>query len=108
MNSFNHYSLGSVGEWMFRYMAGIEANPEQPGFQHVIISPKPGGNLSWVKASYESLYGCIKVEWQLSDEGSFRLQVDVPANTTATIRMPDQTATPQRIGSGSYVFESST
>lgn len=108
MNSFNHYSLGSVGEWMFRYMAGIEVDPEQPGFQHVIISPKPGGNLSWVKASYESLYGCIKVEWQLSDEGSFRLQVDVPANTTATIRMPDQTATPQRIGSGSYVFESST
>lgn len=108
MNSFNHYSLGSVGEWMFRYMAGIEADPEQPGFQHVIIRPKPGGNLSWVKASYESLYGCIKVEWQLSDEGNFRLHVDVPANTTATIHMPDQAATLQKIGSGSYVFESST
>ncbi|OAS14367.1 glycoside hydrolase family 78 protein [Paenibacillus oryzisoli] len=108
MNSFNHYSLGSVGEWMFRYMAGIEADPEQPGFQHVIIRPKPGGNLNWVKASYESLYGCIKVEWQLSAEGNFRLHVDVPANTTATIHMPDQTASSQRIGSGSYVFESST
>ena len=89
MNSFNHYSLGSVGEWMFRYMAGIEADPAAPGFQHVIIRPKPGGNLSWVKASYESLYGCITVEWRLSEAGDFHLQVDVPANTTATIQLPD-------------------
>ncbi|MBP1965226.1 glycoside hydrolase family 78 protein [Paenibacillus aceris] len=105
MNSFNHYSLGSVGEWMFRYMAGIEADPEAPGFQHVIISPKPGGNLSWVKASYESLYGCIKVEWSRSDEGDFRLQVEVPANTTATIHVPGQTSSVHKVGSGSYVFE---
>ncbi|KRF10001.1 alpha-L-rhamnosidase [Paenibacillus sp. Soil766] len=104
MNSFNHYSLGSVGEWMFRYMAGIEADSELPGFQHVIIRPKPGGNLSWVKASYESLYGCIKVEWHLSDEGDYHLHVDIPANTTATIHIPGQTETTHRIGSGSYMF----
>lgn len=106
MNSFNHYSLGSVGEWMFRYMAGIEADPAAPGFQHVIIRPKPGGNLSWVKASYESLYGSISVEWRLSESGDFHLQVDVPANTTATIQLPDSSASEHKVGSGSYVFES--
>ncbi|MDU0203733.1 glycoside hydrolase family 78 protein [Paenibacillus sp. MAH-36] len=105
MNSFNHYSLGSVGEWMFRYMAGIEADPAAPGFQHVIIRPKPGGNLSWVKASYESLYGVVTVEWRLSEEGDFHLQVNVPANTTATIHVPGPSAAVHKVGSGSYVFE---
>lgn len=106
MNSFNHYSLGSVGEWMFRYMAGIEADPKAPGFQHVIISPKPGGGLSWVKASYESLYGRIAVAWSQTKEGDFRLEVEVPANTTATIYLPDLAASVHKVGSGSYVFES--
>lgn len=106
MNSFNHYSLGSVGEWMFRYMAGIEADPEAPGFKHVIIKPKPGGNLSYVKASYESLYGLITVAWSRTEEGAFRLEVTVPANTSATIHMPDDPSSPIHIDSGSYVFES--
>lgn len=106
MNSFNHYSLGSVGEWMFRYMAGIEADPKAPGFKHVIISPKPGGGLSWVKASYESLYGRIAVAWSRTEAGDFRLEVEVPANTTATIHLPDRAASVHKVGSGNYVFES--
>lgn len=88
MNSFNHYSLGSVGEWMFRYMAGIEADPVEPGFKHAIIRPKPGGRLNQVKASYESLYGVIEVSWRLSESKTFQLEVTVPANTTATAYMP--------------------
>ena len=56
-------------------MAGIEADPERPGFKHAIIHPKPGGNLNRVKASYESLYGELAVEWSLAEEGAFRLQV---------------------------------
>jgi alpha-L-rhamnosidase len=130
MNSFNHYSLGSVGEWMFRYMAGIEADPSEPGFRHTIIRPRPGGRLSAVKAAYESLYGSIKVEWALSEQGALKLSVEVPANTAATVWIPGtkvsvngsrlETGTAvegvrslkavegcerYRIGSGSYVFE---
>ncbi|WP_108993265.1 family 78 glycoside hydrolase catalytic domain, partial [Paenibacillus agaridevorans] len=88
MNSFNHYSLGSVGEWMFRYMAGIEADPAEPGFSHVVIRPRPGGRLTRVKASYESLYGAISVEWELAAGGELRLDVQVPPNTTATVHVP--------------------
>jgi alpha-L-rhamnosidase len=119
MNSFNHYSLGSVGEWMFRYMAGIEADPDQPGFKHAVIRPRPGGKLCSVQASYESVYGSIAVDWSLadSDNGSFRLEVSVPANTTATVYVPGTDVSSQEgtqrledgiylIGSGTYVFES--
>jgi alpha-L-rhamnosidase len=88
MNSFNHYSLGSVGEWMFRYMAGIEADPAEPGFSHVVIRPRPGGRLTRVKASYESLYGAISVEWELAASGELRLDVQVPPNTRATVHVP--------------------
>lgn len=130
MNSFNHYSLGSVGEWMFRYMAGIEADPETPGFKHAIIRPQPGGTLEWVKADYTSLYGQIKVEWKQNDAGKFVLDVLIPANTTATVHVPGVQVSIQgltgelnsqecdcefigvaegvsqyRIGSGSYRFE---
>ncbi|MFC5653613.1 family 78 glycoside hydrolase catalytic domain [Paenibacillus solisilvae] len=88
MNSFNHYSLGSVGEWMFRYMAGIEADPAEPGFGHAVIRPRPGGSLSRVRAAYESLYGVISVEWNLSEQGELRLEIEVPANTAATVHVP--------------------
>ncbi|OXS53885.1 alpha-L-rhamnosidase [Cohnella sp. CIP 111063] len=87
MNSFNHYSLGSVGEWMFRCMAGIDADPDEPGFKRVVIRPRPGGGLSRVKASFESLYGLIEVEWTLSAE-EFRLRLVVPVNASATVELP--------------------
>ncbi|MGG1636212.1 family 78 glycoside hydrolase catalytic domain [Paenibacillus sp. NRS-1760] len=87
MNSFNHYSLGSVGEWMFRYAAGIEADPEQPGFKHIIIQPTPGGEFSHVNGEYKSIYGLIKSRWE--QEGSaFKLNVTIPVNTTATVYIP--------------------
>ncbi|MGG1518613.1 glycoside hydrolase family 78 protein [Paenibacillus oryzisoli] len=108
MNSFNHYSLGSVGEWMFRYMAGIEADPAAPGFKHAFIKPKPGGRLTSVKASYASLYGILQVAWQLTGEGDFRLEVEVPPNTTATIHMPGAEGAVHTVSSGSYVFESAS
>ncbi|RTE09875.1 alpha-L-rhamnosidase [Paenibacillus whitsoniae] len=90
MNSFNHYSLGSVGEWMFRYMAGIEADASAPGFRHAIIRPQPGGHLTYVKASYESLYGRIAVAWSLSEAGELTVAVEIPANTTASVLVPAQ------------------
>ncbi len=119
MNSFNHYSLGSVGEWMFRYMAGLEADPAQPGFRRAIVRPLPGGRLTEAKAEYESLYGVLSTDWKLSPDGRFRLNVRVPAGATAAVfvpgadvRMDGQPASGAgessaiEIGSGEYVFES--
>jgi alpha-L-rhamnosidase len=88
MNSFNHYSLGSIGEWMFRYMAGIDTDSEKPGFQHAVIRPQPGGSLTRVHAEYESLYGTVSVDWHISESGAFRLRVTVPVNATATVHVP--------------------
>ncbi|UJF35571.1 glycoside hydrolase family 78 protein [Paenibacillus hexagrammi] len=88
MNSFNHYSLGSVGEWMFRFMAGIEADPVAPGFKNTIIRPRAGGRLNSVQASYDSLYGRVEVSWSLSGQATFRLEVTIPANTSAIVYVP--------------------
>ena len=50
MNSFNHYALGSCGQWLFDTVAGIRTNPAQPGFRHIVIVPHPGGGLTWARA----------------------------------------------------------
>jgi alpha-L-rhamnosidase len=87
MNSFNHYSLGSVGEWLYRYVAGIDQEPRSSGYKHIVIRPHPGGGLTSARAEYDSVRGRIASEWETVD-GVFRLRATVPANTTATVRVP--------------------
>ncbi|HZT40993.1 MAG TPA: glycoside hydrolase family 78 protein [Chthonomonadaceae bacterium] len=91
MNSFNHYSLGSVGEWLYETVAGIDLDPTQPGYKHMILHPQPGGGLTWAQATYDSLYGPITSDWKL-DNGAFSWKVTVPANTTATVYVPAKDA----------------
>ncbi len=45
MNSFNHYAYGAIGEWMYRVVAGLELDPREPGYRHVLAQPQPGGRL---------------------------------------------------------------
>ena len=92
MNSFNHYSLGSVGEWLYRCVAGIELDPEVNGFKHFQIKPYPGGGLDYVGASYQSMYGLIHSRWQRQSE-SLILDVTIPANTAARIYVPSDPGT---------------
>ncbi|MDP2982998.1 MAG: family 78 glycoside hydrolase catalytic domain [Candidatus Latescibacter sp.] len=66
MNSFNHYSLGSVGEWLYSSVAGIDLDPEKPGFKHIIIRPVPGGGLTYARARYQSIHGLIQSSWTKS------------------------------------------
>jgi alpha-L-rhamnosidase len=87
MNSFNHYAYGAVGEWLYRVVAGIDLDPESPGYKHILIQPQPGGNLTYAKASYQSLYGRIASSWEWKDD-CFHLTVTIPSNTRATIRLP--------------------
>ncbi len=85
MNSFNHYSFGSVGEWMFSELAGIDT--DGPGFKRIMIHPHPDGDLTWAKASYDSIRGPIAVSWKIEGQ-DFVLDLSIPANTTATIFIP--------------------
>jgi len=87
MNSFNHYAYGAIGDWMYRVVAGIEIDENQPGYKHTLIQPRPGGGLTSAKASVETLYGHVESGWKLAD-GKMVLHVEVPPNTSTTLRLP--------------------
>ncbi|HEY6416852.1 MAG TPA: alpha-L-rhamnosidase C-terminal domain-containing protein, partial [Acidimicrobiales bacterium] len=98
MNSFNHYSLGSVAQWLYEYVAGIR--PAKPGYEHVVISPTPG-RLEHAAATFESVRGPIRSAWRQNGDG-FQLDVEIPATVTATVILPDGERC--EIGSGTYEF----
>jgi alpha-L-rhamnosidase len=88
MNSFNHYWLGCVSEWLFTQAAGIDTHG--PSFQHITIRPeivKPEAGFNWVKATYNSVRGPIASAWKIA-EGRFELEVTVPGNCVATVYVP--------------------
>jgi alpha-L-rhamnosidase len=87
MNSFNHYAYGAVGAWMYAVIGGIDLDPEQPGYKHIIMRPQPGGGLTYAKTGLHSMYGFIRSEWTLQND-TFDWQITVPANTTATVYVP--------------------
>ena len=91
MNSFNHYSLGSVGEWLFDTVAGIGLDPKTPAYKHIIIHPRPGGGLTNAKAEFQSIHGKIVSDWKIKD-GQFLLNIEIPANTTAEVYLPGTSA----------------
>lgn len=87
MNSFNHYSLGSVGEWLYRYVAGIDMAQDGVGYDRIVIRPRPDGSMTYARAEYDSVRGRISSGWEVS-EGEIRLRATIPANTTAVIHVP--------------------
>jgi alpha-L-rhamnosidase len=97
MNSFNHYAFGAVGDWMYRYLAGLE--PVEPGYRRTLLRPRPGGGLTSARATHESLYGVHECGWRLRD-GTLRVDVQVPANTSATVVLPVASADGVRLNGG--------
>jgi alpha-L-rhamnosidase len=87
MNSFNHYAYGSIGEWLYRKVAGIDLAEESSGFRSISICPNPGGRLDHAKAEYHSIAGTIVSEWRI-ENNRFTLDVMIPTNTIATIYLP--------------------
>ena len=87
MNSFNHYSLGSVGEWLYRFVLGIELAPKAAGFNRVVLRPYPGGSLRCARGSFRSVRGEIATSWAL-EGGRFTFSVRVPANVQASVHVP--------------------
>lgn len=88
MNSGNHVMLlGDLITWFYENLAGIKADPEIPGFRHMIMKPYVLGDLSYVDASYNSIYGKISSSWKLEND-RFKWEVTIPANTSATVYIP--------------------
>jgi alpha-L-rhamnosidase len=91
--SHNHPMFGSVSEWFYRALAGINAAPDAVGFDKLVICPHPVGDLKWVKASYDSVRGKVVSEWR-REAGKFNLRVRVPVGATATVVLPAKEGTP--------------
>lgn len=104
MNSFCHYSIGSIGEFIYRVILGINFDEDQPAYKHITIKPIIDGSLTWAKGYYNSIYGKIEINWSL-ENSIFDIEVTIPANTTATIYLP--TEDPDNITeSGNPIHES--
>ena len=89
MNSFNHYAYGAVGAWMYAVIGGIDLDPQRPGYKHIIMRPRPGGDLTSALAELRSMYGLIRSAWSLDAErGMLDWRITIPANTTATVYVP--------------------
>jgi alpha-L-rhamnosidase len=102
MNSFNHYAYGAIGEWMYRVVAGIQIDEVKPGYKHMVIEPRPGGGLTYARASVETMYGLVAAGWEKTND-KLTVKVQIPANTTATVKLPGGKV--QEVGSGQYEFE---
>ncbi len=99
MVSFNHYSFGSVGEFYYRYILGIQ--PLAPGFEKISIRPFVDERLGGVSGRYLSRNGEIKVSWRISGE-TVKIEVSTPADSE--IILPDEST--RSVQKGEYRFES--
>src|SRR6185437_1491556 len=87
MNSFNHYSLGSVGEWLHGRVAGIDQAPDSIAYRRLELRPTPGGRLTWASARYDSPRGEITCGWQLTGD-AIEIETSLPPGVTARLFVP--------------------
>lgn len=104
MNSLNHYAYGSIGNWLYTKLAGLEM--EEPGYKTFRVSPQFIKGITRVELEYESVYGKIALAWRC-ENGQIAVDLTVPANTTAFLKLPEKAET-LTLGSGSYHYEYAT
>ena len=102
MNSYNHYSFGSVVAWIYRDTVGIDT--AAPGFQHLVIKPHYTSRLTYARGEYDSVYGTVKSGWTKTPDGAYQLKITLPANTSATVYPDGEAGRKVEIGSGTTEF----
>ncbi|WP_413098218.1 family 78 glycoside hydrolase catalytic domain [Streptomyces sp. Inha503] len=100
MNSFNHYALGAVADWLHRTVAGLA--PAAPGYRRLRIEPRPGGGLTHTEARLRTPYGEAEVSWSLAGT-ELTVKALVPPNTTAEVILPGDGQTVEA-GSGRHIW----
>lgn len=98
MVSFNHYAYGTVGDFFYRRILGLEQ--EEAGYKTFVVKPVLGGGIKWAKGSLQTNFGCIQCEWK--DEEEFYLKVNVPKGAKCKVVLPDKTQT--YVTGGEYEF----
>ncbi|GAA5059876.1 alpha-L-rhamnosidase [Thermocatellispora tengchongensis] len=94
MNSFNHYSLGAVGEWLYGGVAGIGQEPDSVAYEKLTLAPRPGGRLTRASAVQETARGRVESAWSVTG-ATITLDVLIPPGAEATVRIP--TSDPGRV-----------
>ncbi|WP_459478944.1 alpha-L-rhamnosidase [Clostridium saccharoperbutylacetonicum] len=89
MNSLNHYAYGSIAEWMYRNMCGINPVEKKPGFRHIKLSPMPDYRFKYAKAVFDSPVGLYESGWNLNEDGTLEFKLTIPFNATATLVLPN-------------------
>lgn len=114
MNSFNQTAFGSVGEWLYQTVAGLDLNPdlspERNAYRHAHIEPQPpvgkgfpaGAPLRYAEARLDTVHGRYSSRWEIVDN-RFLLVVGVPVNCSATVVLPNGMS--QEVSAGSHEFE---
>lgn len=88
MNSFNHYAYGAIGDWLYRVVAGLDTSEAEPGYKHIVIKPQPCEGLDFANASFNSMYGLIRSEWEI-ENGMLTVKAVIPCNATAELFIQD-------------------
>ena len=91
MNSFNHFALGAVGQWMYEFQLGITSDHYNgvAGYKHFVLQPQAGADFTSLKGSYASNYGIIESSWTADGKGVMTsYKATVPANSSATLYLP--------------------
>ncbi len=104
MNSLNHYAYGSIGDWMYRKLAGLSQS--EPGYKKFQVKPMFVKGIEEWGTEFESVYGKIVANTSCKD-GKIHVHVEVPANTTAVIILPEKDES-HEVGSGIYDYEYET
>ncbi|SFN31459.1 alpha-L-rhamnosidase [Actinomadura madurae] len=87
MNSFNHYSLGSIGDWLYGGVAGIDQRPGSVAYERLLLRPRIGGTPTWARARQATPLGDVSCGWSIED-GELRLEAAVPPGASATLHIP--------------------
>ncbi len=96
-SSRNHHMFSDISAWFYKGLAGINPDPDAPGFKNIIFKPNPVGDLKWVNAWHECMYGKIVCNWAVEGD-NFILDIVVPTNSTGTVYIP--TSAPDSIMEG--------
>ena len=102
LRSHDHAFLGTVDDWFFKYLAGIQ--PAQPGYKEIAIRPYVPSGLDSASASIDTPLGLVSSSWTRGTGDAVVLKVVIPANATAKVWVPGRTS-PVRTGSGSYTYQ---
>ncbi|NGZ76969.1 alpha-L-rhamnosidase [Saccharibacillus alkalitolerans] len=97
MNSYNHYAYGAVGDWLYRALAGLDTDENEPGCKRIVLRPKPDSGLTHARAQYDSVYGKTVSGWSKTADGAVTYEFELPPNTTARVRLPDAANKKMRI-----------